>query len=258
MNKITDNSHAVAKSFSKAARNYQANAKLQKKTATWILEHAATHTYSNILDIGCGTGWLIKRLATGNKPAFGIDISRAMLEQAAAKKLAATWVEADLRALPFATASFDLITANLSLQWSPSIHAAISECRRVLAPNGKCFFSVPLNGSLQQIANAWRAAGSNKQHINNFLDLSSWQQLLEDMHLNCHSASRQFVQQFESPQQALFSIKNIGASKLLVDQQRGLTGKGIYQKMLRAYAQYKVDNYYPLSYQIGLFTISKK
>jgi SAM-dependent methyltransferase len=52
--------------------------------------------------------------------------------------------EMDLRALPYPSASFDLVVHSDTLEHVEHPRAALAECRRVLRPGGACAFTVPI------------------------------------------------------------------------------------------------------------------
>ncbi|HEV8547887.1 MAG TPA: methyltransferase domain-containing protein [Polyangiaceae bacterium] len=91
------------------------------------------------LDIGCGNGALLDALAPRIAGGVGVDVSRGMLEQArkrAARQPKLSFTAIDGPTLPFAAATFDVVTCFLSfryLDWDP----LLAEIRRVLAPGGR-------------------------------------------------------------------------------------------------------------------------
>jgi len=96
------------------------------------------------LDLACGTGDIAFGLARGGARVAGLDITLRMLEigrvKAAAPEVAGggsvTFIAGDMMALPFADASFDLVTTGYGIRNVPSIDPAIREIRRVLRPGG--------------------------------------------------------------------------------------------------------------------------
>jgi ubiquinone/menaquinone biosynthesis C-methylase UbiE len=96
------------------------------------------------LEVGCGTGELLRTIARAGRPArlAGVDPDPAMLAQAEAK-LRAAGVQPELtrgfaQALPFAGGTFDVVLSSLMLHHldGPAKRAALREWRRVLAPSG--------------------------------------------------------------------------------------------------------------------------
>ena len=94
-----------------------------------------------ILDVGCGTGYLLRQLdarCPGAVELTGVDPARAMI---AAARAAATgerlrWLEGTAEGLPFPAGSFDLVVSTTSFDHWADQRAGLGECARVLAPGG--------------------------------------------------------------------------------------------------------------------------
>jgi ubiquinone/menaquinone biosynthesis C-methylase UbiE len=94
---------------------------------------------TRVLDIACGTGLLLKRLAerVDHPDLVGIDRVPAMLD--AAKEnigLQATLLEGEAENLPFDDAGFDLVTSTNALHYFPDAITALQEMRRVITRSG--------------------------------------------------------------------------------------------------------------------------
>jgi ubiquinone/menaquinone biosynthesis C-methylase UbiE len=87
-----------------------------------------------VLEVGCGTGLILHRVAEVAKDARGIDLSGGMLEKAAARGLAVA--QASATELPIATASLDVAYSFKVLAHIPDIAGAIREMARVVRPGG--------------------------------------------------------------------------------------------------------------------------
>jgi len=98
------------------------------------------------LDLACGTGDIAARLAASGAVVCGLDITPRMLQLARAKPGAARcrWTTGDMTALPFADASFDVVTTGYGLRNVPDLERAIAEIARVLRPGGR-FASLDFN-----------------------------------------------------------------------------------------------------------------
>lgn len=87
-----------------------------------------------VLEVGCGTGLVLQRLATFAARAQGIDLSPGMLEKARARGLDVT--EGSATELPFESDSFDVTCSFKVLAHIPDIESALSEMARVTRPGG--------------------------------------------------------------------------------------------------------------------------
>src|SRR5215831_8437385 len=78
---------------------------------------------ADLLEVGCGTGLLLERLAKVAKSARGIDLSPGMLEKARAKGLDVR--QASVLELPYPDATFDVTCSFKVLAHVEAIEAAI-------------------------------------------------------------------------------------------------------------------------------------
>jgi len=95
----------------------------------------------SILDVGCGTGRLLRCLAERFPGAdlTGVDASGEMIATARAalgEVGRATFVQGYAEHLPFGDASFDLVTTTMSFHHWADQPAALLEISRVLVPGG--------------------------------------------------------------------------------------------------------------------------
>jgi demethylmenaquinone methyltransferase/2-methoxy-6-polyprenyl-1,4-benzoquinol methylase len=93
-----------------------------------------------VLDVGCGTGETTRMFG---KRAFGLDVSRGMLQTARRRGGAAGWVEARADRLPFRDGAFEAVVSAFvvrNLHLAGTLEPAIGECLRVLAPGGRLAF----------------------------------------------------------------------------------------------------------------------
>ncbi|HEX5570615.1 MAG TPA: class I SAM-dependent methyltransferase [Ktedonobacterales bacterium] len=109
----------------------------------WVFDQALSvaPNEASVLEVGAGPGGLwrenLDRLPTGWRVTL-TDLSAGMVEEqrAALADPRFTFAVADVEALPFANASFDLVIANHMLYHVPDRPKALAELRRALRPGG--------------------------------------------------------------------------------------------------------------------------
>lgn len=89
---------------------------------------------ASVLEVGCGTGLILHRLARVAREAHGVDLSPGMLEKARARGLSVR--EASATSLPFEDDRFDMTCSFKVLAHVPDIALALREMARVTAPGG--------------------------------------------------------------------------------------------------------------------------
>jgi len=98
---------------------------------------------AHVLDLCCGTGDMTAALLglrpQPAQPVTGLDFSAEMLTRARKKYSAANalWVEGDAMHLPYADASFDLVTSAFGFRNLTNYSAGLAEIYRVLKPGGR-------------------------------------------------------------------------------------------------------------------------
>jgi ubiquinone/menaquinone biosynthesis C-methylase UbiE len=94
-----------------------------------------------VLDVGCGTGQLLRhaRPCYPTAQLVGVDLAGRMLATASAitpTKLAVRYVQGRAEGLPFADDVFDLVFTTLSLRHWTDLSVGVAEIGRVLTPGG--------------------------------------------------------------------------------------------------------------------------
>lgn len=130
------------KNLSKSAFNVQAhtydvdkNGKHARGQYKYVLNELQQLDFKKILDVGCGTGEILKSIKERYSFAqlYGLDISEEMLKQANDKlKGTATLILGDAENITLETNSFDLLLCTDSFHHYPNPQQAISEFYRVL------------------------------------------------------------------------------------------------------------------------------
>ncbi|MGH0032901.1 MAG: methyltransferase domain-containing protein [Myxococcota bacterium] len=107
------------------------------------LRLAAPKLGEDVLDVGCGPGFLCNDLAAGvgeRGSVLGVDQSESMLGLAKARCAGWPWARfelGDAASLPADDAAFDLVMSTQVLEYVSDIDRALSEIARVLRPGGR-------------------------------------------------------------------------------------------------------------------------
>ncbi len=112
---------------------------------------------ARVLEVGCGTGLILERIARVAERAEGIDLSPGMLEQARQRGLSVC--EGSATELPFADATFDLVYSYKVLAHVPDIEKALAEMARVTRPGGTILAEFYNPWSLRYLAKRLGPAG---------------------------------------------------------------------------------------------------
>lgn len=110
-----------------------------------------------VLEVGCGTGLILRRLQQHASRAVGVDLSPGMLERARARGLEVR--EGSATALPFADASFDVAVSFKTLAHVPDLPRALAEMARVVRPGGVLIAELYNPNSVRRWAKEWLPAG---------------------------------------------------------------------------------------------------
>jgi demethylmenaquinone methyltransferase/2-methoxy-6-polyprenyl-1,4-benzoquinol methylase len=118
-----------------------------------LIDLAAPRQAARALDLATGTGDIAFALAARGARVVGLDITSRMIELARAKPVRENgsrpaFLVGDMLALPFPSASFDIVTTGYGLRNVPNLTMAIQEIERVLSPGGQLLsldFNRPAN-----------------------------------------------------------------------------------------------------------------
>lgn len=111
-----------------------------------------------VVEVGCGTGLILGRVAQFARRAVGVDLSGGMLAKAAARGLDV--VQGSATALPLADASVDVAYSFKVLAHVEDIRAAMAEMARVVRPGGWVLAEFYNARSLRRLVKAVKPASA--------------------------------------------------------------------------------------------------
>lgn len=113
----------------------------QQDALKLLLEVSGVTAQDSVLDVACGPGLVACEFAKHAKQVTGIDLTPAMIEQAAQRQQAQglanlTWQVGDVTKLPYADASFSMVITRFSFHHFVEPQSVLQEMWRVCKPEG--------------------------------------------------------------------------------------------------------------------------
>jgi SAM-dependent methyltransferase len=102
-----------------------------------VLDRVGISHSTCLLDVGCGAGLAAKLAAQLGAQVTGIDAAAAFIEIARERVPAGDFCVGEMEELPYADASFDVVTSFNSIQHAANPVTALSEAKRVAKEGGR-------------------------------------------------------------------------------------------------------------------------
>ncbi len=257
---------AVRRSFNRAARRYDENARLQHAVANRLLAQftplaaaCIERRHPQILDAGAGSGFSAAALACAfpNARVVNLDFAQEMLKIARRKSRGSGFVCGDLETLPFADAAFDLACSSSALQWSDDISLALREFRRVLKQGSALLLAIYTTGTLRELQDSW--PGTDR-HTLEFPTPERLCRMIEAAGMTIASCRTQNEAVIYDDVDALLKIlKCTGVRNLRRDRCAGLTTPARLENMKARYrARYAAMQGIPASYAVTFVCAARR
>ena len=152
---------------------YEQMAAELEPVAAQVVSLAHLQHGERVVDLATGTGNAALLAAGAGALVTGVDTAPRLIEVAGSRAVAegveASFVVADMQALPFADGSFDVALSVFGLIFATDAGRAFDEMMRVLAPAGRALFSVwvpagPINAMVATFGRAVVAATGRRPH----------------------------------------------------------------------------------------------
>ncbi len=140
----------------------------------------------DVLDVGCGEGWLVRRLRdAGAGRVVGIDPLAVAIERARAQDgcFAESYLEGSATALPFDDCNFDVVVFFNSLHHVPEdeLEVALDEALRVLRPRGLIYVQEPVaKGEFHELMLAIEDETASREAAQAVLDRAAARRLVTE------------------------------------------------------------------------------
>lgn len=234
-------SRQVRRAFGRAAAGYDAASPVQREIESRLLEsldyYALRHGDAQpkvILDVACGPARAAHALRARWPKARVIALDAALpMLHAARANTRGRWLRereiprlnADLRALPVADGSVDLLFCNLALQWIEDLPAAFAEFRRVLKPGGMLLVSTFGSDTLAELREAF-AAADELPHVSPFTAIAPFGDALVAAGFREPVLDRDILVEYKPGfAEILRSLRAMGATNALSARRHALSGR---------------------------------
>ncbi len=255
--------HTVNARFSAAAANYDASAKVQQGAAEKLLALLPEAlSPRRMLDLGCGSGQLTRRLRARWPAAeiHAVDVAAGMIAEARRRSTDNThWSLADISTFS-ASDPFDLVASNCALHWLYPIEQGLQNVSALVSRGGLLACSVMLQGTLKELHASRRRAAPTKlptaaMPSRELMETLLWQNGFTVV----QARDEEFLETFASAHDALRKIHDQGLTGGALSRGRLPLTRGELAKLEQTYAdEFRMsDGSIPATYRVGYFLAEK-
>lgn len=107
-----------------------------KDIRSYLFDRVNLPPDANILDVGCGTGVILRELSEWEMTTFGVDISAPFLDLATKAAMTSSFTQGDAHQLPYPNDTFNLSMCHFTLMWVDNPNLVLEEMTRVTRSDG--------------------------------------------------------------------------------------------------------------------------
>ena len=106
-----------------------------------------------VVDLGCGSGILTKRLKYWGADVVGVDLSKNLIKIAEKENPNIKFYASDASKTPFKNSEFNIVTSSLMVHYFKNLTEIFNEANRILKVNGYFVFSIqhPVNEVIKEV-----------------------------------------------------------------------------------------------------------
>lgn len=216
--------------FSRNAKQYDRYARVQKIMGDTLIENIKDDKryFTNILEIGCGTGYVTRALIEHfpNAKITAVDIAPGMIEQVKTtiENDKVEFVCGDIEEMSLCD-MYDLIISNATFQWLNQLDITLNKLVKQLNPNGILCFSTFGKETFSELHDSFKKAKELLKISEvvspgqSFYSLNELQGICEDItiknglnSLEISSSETYEREYFNCCKDFLYSVKKIGAN----------------------------------------------
>jgi malonyl-CoA O-methyltransferase len=264
---MTKKKLSIQKEFCKASSNYDGSALLQKEIAGELFDRIILPDSDfNVLDIGCGTGYLVEKFQDVGflNRVCAVDIALGMLDIVRKKSLKANLLQSDANHLPFKDKSFELIVSNVAYQWVSDLGSAFRDAKRVLKENGEFYFTIFTENTLKElrkVISEYLKVDMKEVNAVGYLPKSQdiWKILEEEKISITKTDLKQVKQYYPNLMELLYWLKDIGANRYWTNSlYKGLSSRGFIENISKIYEEnFKHDGKISATFEVMFVEATK-
>lgn len=197
----------IKQRFSKSLNTYQQSAVVQMQMAKNLVDLLPAKDYENILELGCGTGFLTKTLIqrVRYKTYTAIDIVKECEPYIKNIDENIVFVNNDIESITL-EGKYDLIVSNAAFQWLDNFEAFIKHIKNHLSDEGILLFTTFGQKNFQEIANTANISL-------NYYSIEELKTILNNYNL-LHIQEETIVQDFKSIKEMFEHMKKTGVNSV--------------------------------------------